>query len=167
MVTDPKIAPRPEQPYASIRTLVTMDEFGSVIQPLHSEVMQWLKQQGIAPTGAPFIRYNVIDMAAKLDVEMGWPTEKLLTGTDRITTDVLPAGNYAALLYTGHYDGLYDANRVLIEWGRDNHIEWDGSTSPKGDVFAGRVENYITDPGEEPDSSKWETEVAIKVADKK
>jgi hypothetical protein len=28
------------------------------------------------------------------------------------------------------------------------------------------VEFYLTDPDDEPDMSKWETEVAIKLADK-
>ena len=170
MVTDPKIDTRKEQPYASIRTLVSMSELGSGIIPqLHGEVMGWLRQQGLSPSGAPFLKYNLINMAGKMDLEMGWPTEKVLKGNERITTGTLPAGKYASVLYTGPYEGpgLMDANRVLIEWGRDNNIQWDGDTSEKGDTFVARYETYFTDPGEEPDSSKWETEVAIKVADKK
>ncbi len=168
MVTDPKIDTRKEQPYAAVRTQVTMQELGSGIVPqLHDEVMSWLKQQGISPAGAPIIRYILIDMASKLDLEMAWPTERVLSGNNRITTGTLPAGKYASVLYTGPYEGpgLMDANRVLIEWARDKGIEWDGSTSDKGDVFTSRLETYITDPGKEPDASKWETEVAIKIAD--
>ena len=28
-----------------------------------------------------------------------------------------------------------------------------------------RIENYLTDPAKEPDSAKWETELAFKLAD--
>jgi hypothetical protein len=35
----------------------------------------------------------------------------------------------------------------------------------KGDAFASRVEFYLTDPDDEPNMSKWQTEVAIKLAD--
>ncbi len=169
MVTEPKIDSRKEQPYASIRTQATIPELDTGIIPqLHGEVMGWLRQQGLSSSGAPFLRYNVINMMDKLDLEMAWPTERVLKGNDRITTGVLPAGEYASVLYTGPYEGpgLMDANRVLIEWGRDKGIKWDGGTSDMGDTFAARFETYFTDPGVEPDPTKWETEVAIKVADK-
>jgi effector-binding domain-containing protein len=169
MVTDPKIDTRKEQPYVSIRTQVGVAELGPAIPQLLGEVAGWLGQQGLSPSGAPFLKYNLINMMDKLDLEMGWPTEKVLKGNERITTGTLPAGKYASVVYTGPFEGpgLMDANRVLIEWGRDNNIQWDGSTSDKGDTFAARYETYFTDPNVEPDSSKWETEVAIKVADKK
>lgn len=168
MVTDPKIDSRKEQPYASIRTKVSMAELGSGIIPqLHGEVMGWLKAQGASPAGVPLIIYRAINMNDKLDLEMAWPTASVLKGNERITTGSLPAGKYGSVLYTGPYEGpgLMDANRVLIEWAREKGIEWDGGTGPNGDTFAARYENYITDPGEEPDPNKWETEVAIKMAD--
>lgn len=167
MITKPKLENRTEQPYVGIRTQVTMQEFGSgVIPRLHGEVMAWLKKQGAAPSGAPFIRYHAIDMADKLDVEMGWPVASPLSGDGRINADILPAGRYASVLYTGDYSGLMEANRVLVEWAKENGIAWDRWDSPQGDTFRSRFETYITDPGEEPDPTKWETEVAIKLADK-
>jgi effector-binding domain-containing protein len=166
MVTEPKIDTRNAQPYAAVRTQVTMSELGSGIIPqLHGEVMGWLKAQGHSSSGAPILRYRAINMTDKLDLEMAWPTERVLTGNDRITTGELPAGRYGSVLYTGPYDGLMDANRILIEWAKEKGIEWDGGTSDKGDTFASRIETYITDPGEEPDPNKWKTEVAIKIAD--
>jgi hypothetical protein len=35
----------------------------------------------------------------------------------------------------------------------------------RGDAFGGRVEFYPTDPEEEPDPSKWQTDVAFRLAD--
>jgi effector-binding domain-containing protein len=165
MITGPKIEAKPELPYMSIRTDAAPSELPTVIPQLHGEVMQWLKQQGASPSGAPFIRYNCIDMSAKLDIELGWPVAAPMQGNGRVISGTLPSGNYATLLYTGDYSGLMDANRVLVEWAQKNGVNWDRWDSPKGDAFRSRYELYITDPGDEPDPAKWETEVAIKVAD--
>ena len=71
MITEPKLEERPAQPYVARRTQVPMQELGTVIPQLHSEVYAWLRKQGIAPAGAPFIRYRVIDMPGRLDIEFG------------------------------------------------------------------------------------------------
>jgi effector-binding domain-containing protein len=165
MVTEPKLEERPMQHYMGIRTLAALPELSTVIPQLHSEVMKWLQQQGISPNGAPFIRYHVINMETKLDIEMGWPIANPLSGEGRITAGVIPAGRYATVLYTGDYSGLMEANRVLIDWAKDSGIQWDRWDDPNGDAFRSRLEFYITDPGNEPDPSKWETEVTIMLAD--
>lgn len=168
MITEPKLENRIDQHYIAIRTQVTMQELGTgVIPQLHREVRAWLENQGLAPTGAPFIRYRVINMMEKLDIEMGWPVANALSGNDRICADVLPAGRYASLVYIGPYegDGLIKANAALLDWGSQQGITWDRWQDEHGDGFGGRLESYLKDPGNEPDSTKWETEVAIRLAD--
>ncbi len=166
MVTEPALVDREEVPYMGIRTQVTMQELGTgVIPQLHSEVMAYLQKQGVAPAGAPFIRYWVINMPGNLDIELGWPIESALPSDGRISAGALPAGRYASLIYTGHYSGLMDANRVLIEWAKQNDIVWDCRETTAGDAFGARYESYITDPGNEPDPAKWETELAIRLSD--
>ncbi len=165
MVTEPKLDDRAALPYVSIRIRAAMHELSTVIPQLHDEVMEWLQKQGLSPSGAPFVRYRVINMADKLDIEMGWPVATPMTGDGRIQADTLPAGRYASVLYTGDYSGLMEANRVLVDWAKENGIAWDRWDDEHGDAFRSRYESYITDPGNEPDSSKWETEVAIKLAD--
>ena len=44
-------------------------------------------------------------------------------------------------------------------------IKWDAWDAEHGHAFRSRVEVFITDPADEPDMAKWETEVAIKLAD--
>ena len=164
MIIGPKLEERVAQPYAGIRTVVAMSELPTVIPQLHSEIYGWLKKREIEPYGPPLIRYLVIDMAGKLDIELGVPVQEAINGDGRVAASVLPAGQYASLIYIGDYAELMDANRVLIEWGAKNGLVWDSSTGEDGDVFVSRFENYIVDPGNEPnDPSKWETEVAIKV----
>ena len=128
MITEPKVEHRSEQPYVAIRTQVTLRELGrGLVSRLFSEVHAWLEKQGAAPTDAPFIRYLVIDMQTKLDIELGWPVAHPLSGTERISAGVLPAGRYASLVSIGPYKGkaLMKANGTLIDWGTEHGIVWD------------------------------------------
>jgi effector-binding domain-containing protein len=165
MFTEPKVEDRPEQHYAGIRTQATMDELGSGIIPqLHGETMAWLRARGLAPSGAPFLRYHVIDMACNLDIEMAWPVDAAITGDGRVNAGTLPAGRYASLIYTGIANGVA-GNGALLDWIQEQGLKVDSWSTPQGDAFRSRVEFEITDPADEPDMAKWETEVAMKLAD--
>jgi effector-binding domain-containing protein len=164
MITEPKLEDRKEQPYVGIRTLATIPELPTVIPQLHSEVIAWLGKQGLSPSGAPFIRYHVINMESKMDIELGWPVASALSGDGRISGGVLPAGRYATLVYTGIMNGM-KANKALLDWGAEKGLVWDIYEAENGDGFGARLECYLTDPKDEPDLAKWETEVAIRLAD--
>jgi len=163
--TEPKLDDRTEQPYMGIRTQVPMRERGSGLIPqLHGEVMTYLKKQGVAPAGAPFIRYWVINMPGKMDIELGWPVASALPGDDRVAAAALPAGRYASLIYIGIKNGVA-GNKALLDWGAQQGLEWDNWSTDAGDAFGSRYETFLTDPADEPDLAKWETEVAIRLAD--
>jgi effector-binding domain-containing protein len=166
MITEPKIEDRNEQPYVGIRTQVTMQEIGKVLPPLWGEVYGWLASKGLKPAGAPLWRYRVIDMAAKMEIDVGVPVATAVTGDNRITADILPAGRYATLIYTGPYEGLMPATGDLLDWAENKGIVWDKwPAGPKGEGWRARIENYLTDPTKEANPAKWETELAFKLAD--
>lgn len=164
MITEPKLEERPAQPYVARRTQVTMQELGTVIPQLHATVYAWLRRQGIAPAGAPFIRYRVIDMRAKLDIELGVPIEQAVGSDGPIVADRLPAGRYATLIYTDVARGI-EANKALLDWGAQQGLVWDSWADSNGDAFGARLETYLTDPQDEPDMTQWAQEVAIRLAD--
>jgi effector-binding domain-containing protein len=164
MITEPKLEDRPAQPYVARRTQVPMQELGTVIPQLHSEVYAWLRRQGIAPAGAPFIRYRVIDMPGRLDIELGVPIAEAVSSDDPILADTLPAGRYATLIYTDVRRGV-EGNAALLDWGARQGLKWDSWTTENGDGFGARLESYLTEPRDEPDIAKWEQEVAIRLAD--
>lgn len=167
MISEPQLRDRPTQHYVGIRTLASLPELPEVIPGNHRKVYAWLNQHGIAPAGPPFIRYHVINMATKLDIELGVPVASRVSGSGEVRPGELPAGRYGSLVYTGPYagDGLMRANAALLDWGAQQGLRWDRFDDPNGDGFAVRYETYFTDPGEEPDPAKWETEVAIRVSD--
>src|ERR1700759_2904270 len=114
MITEPKIEYRSEQPYVGLRAQVTMQELGQLLPPLWGEVYGWLASKGLKPAGAPLWRYRVIDMAAKLEIDVGVPVATPVTGDNRITADPLPAGRYATIVDTGPYEGLLHATAELL-----------------------------------------------------
>jgi effector-binding domain-containing protein len=104
-------------------------------------------------------------MARELEIDVGVPVAIPLTGDERIVTDILPAGKYATLIHTGHFDQLIEANKALQEWGKCNEIEWQKSEGKHGSVWASRLEIYLTNPATEADTQKWQTEIAYLVDD--
>jgi effector-binding domain-containing protein len=164
MLGEPAIVPRADQPYVAIRSRVTLQDLGRVLPPLHPEVFGWLGARGIAPAGAPFWKYNVIDMARQLEVEVGVPVAAVLAGDDRVLAGVLPDGQYATVRYTGHPDGLFGATKALLDWAAGQHLTWDVTETAEGDAWAARLEIYETDPAREPDMDRWVTQLAFKLA---
>ena len=165
MISEPTIQDRTEQPYVAIRARAQMRELDRVIAQLLGEVGAWLGQHGVAPAGAPFVRYLVVDMEGDLDIEVGFPVASASDGSGRVTAGVLPGGRYASIIHTGHYDGVRGANMALIDWAARQGLVWDTRPAEHGQGFSARLETYHTDPAREPDPAKWETEVAIRLAD--
>jgi effector-binding domain-containing protein len=162
-ISEPKLEDRMEQPYMGIRTQVPMQELPVVIPQLLDEVFAWLGKQGVAPAGAPIIRYHIINMESKLDIALGVPVASPLSGDSRVKASVLPAGRYASLVYTGVKNGI-EGNKALLEWGAAQGIQWDRWDDENGDAFGGRVEHLIDGPEDDPDPANWKTEVAIRLA---
>jgi effector-binding domain-containing protein len=164
MLSEPRLDDRPDQHYVAERTRVSMQDFASAIDRAYPRVFTWLQEHDLAPAGAPIIRYRAIDMPTYLDVDIGVPVAELPAIDGGLTGDTLPAGRYASLVYTGHYDGLVDATGALLDWGREQGLQWDRWPVDDGEAWGGRYETYRTDPRAEPDPSRWETEVAIRLA---
>ena len=64
-----------------------MQELGKVLPPLWGEVYRWLASKGLKPAGAPLWRYRVIDMAAKLEIDVAVPVAAAVIGDNRVIAD--------------------------------------------------------------------------------
>ena len=167
-ITEPKLEDRKVQHYVGIRSHVLMKELPDVIPQHIDEVIEWLAQQGVEPDGPPLLRYHACPTIpgpdAELEISVGWPVAVTLVGNRRITADILPAGRYASLIYSGVENGI-KGNAALIEWANAQGLQWDRWDAANGDAFAGRVEYMLDGPEDDPDPANWNTEVAIKLAD--
>jgi effector-binding domain-containing protein len=163
MSSAPEIVTRSEQPYVAIRGRVSMSGLGPFAVRT-GEVFAWLGARGLAPAGAPILKYNVIDMARQLEVEAGVPVAAAVDGDGEIIAGVLPAGRYATLTHVGHPSELVGATGALLDWGASQGLTWDMSRDGDEERWGSRLEFYLTDPAEEPDMSKWETQLAFRLA---
>lgn len=154
---------RPDEPYMGIRTRTPFKGMFTVVDKhLFKELRAWMKEEGIEPAGAPFLRYHVIDMDGEMDIEVGIPVASVVKGNGRVCPGVLPRGRYANLIYINNG---YTGNGALTRWGIENGLTFDQWDAPKGTAFRSRYERYLTDPKIQPLKTKWEVEVAIKLAD--
>lgn len=165
MSREPQIQARAAQHYAAIPMTVTMDSLSGAVDEGFPELFGELAGQGIAPAGPPFIRYLVIDMAVALRIELGVPAAAPVTASGRIRPGTLPEGRYAVLRHTGPYDGLAASNAALLRWADEHAITFDTSDTAEGLAWRGRAEHYLTDPSQEPDPGRWETDVAYLIRD--
>lgn len=165
LIGEPEIMRREQQPYAAIRSLVTMDQIGDVLPGLHPEVTSWLRARGVEKAGAPFFKFNVVDMDHELEVEVGFPIASTTEADDRVGVGTLPAGNYLIGHHKGHPQELEGATAELLEWAQHQNLKFALTFSDGEERWTARLENYYSDPHIEPDMNQWETELAFLLAD--
>ena len=162
ITTEPHLELQAAKPYVGIAASVPVAELPRELPELFAEVFSWLSQRGLEPHGPPLIRYLVTDMQRPLAIEVGVLVGSSdVEGDDRVKAGLVPAGRYATLVHTGDYAGLFDANAALLEWAKASSIEFETSFRGADEVWAGRFEFYLTDPAQEKNPEKWETEVAF------
>lgn len=157
----PKIETRPKQIYMGIRFIAPFKGMSKEIRRNADQLNSWIAEREIETYGLPFLRYHVIDMHGFMDLSYCIPVNKALPDDGQVKADFIPAGQYAHLIYSG---GGISGNRALIEWVRAQGLDFDRWDTDKGDNFRGRYETFLTDPKIEPRKSKWQIEVAIKLA---
>jgi effector-binding domain-containing protein len=137
-----------ETPAMTITTTAKMEEVGTILADVLPAVFNHVFGLGGATVGMPFARYRD-NGDGTFVIEGGAAVVEHVDETDRIKATTLPAGPAAKLVHVGPYEGLPTAHATIDKWLADTGRE------AAGDPW----EVYATDPGEEPDSSKWVTEV--------
>ncbi|MGN9836700.1 GyrI-like domain-containing protein [Nonomuraea sp. H19] len=161
----PEIVEFPERPYVGIRKTITMTSFNLVGDRL-GEIIGWLVQRGAYPAGAPFFRYDSIDMAGdRLVVQAGVPVATPVEGEGEIFAGTLPAGRYVTVSHHGHPDQLMGVTDAMLKWAADQGLTWDMTSEEGGTEHWGcRLELYNTNPAEEPDLNNWDTDLQFRLA---
>lgn len=141
------------QPILGVRTTSTMDQLTGLIGSLFGEVYAYIHECGRQPAGMPFSRYHSMD-GNTVDVECGMPVAPALDGRGRVQAGELPAGTVATVTHMGPYDDLPQTWAELTQWMESQGLQ------PTGSPW----EVYVTDPGAEPDQSKWRTDIFFPVS---
>lgn len=164
MNAGPELAERAAQSYAGISGTATMASIGAIADRI-PEIFGWLAARGVAPAGPPFLRYNVIDMPRELEIEAGVPIAASTEDGGDIQVRTLPAGRYAVMTHIGEPATLAAATQALLDWAAARDLTWDMSDTPAGQRWGCRMEIYLTDPSEQPDMTRWRTQLAFRLAD--
>ena len=161
IIDGPSIAAKPDQGCLGIRLVTPFRGMFAVRDRLMEELYSWADRRAIS-YGHTFFRLHVVDMGGLMDVEVGVITDEAVDGHGRVRAGVLPAGRYATLTYVNHGRR---ANGLLRDWINEQGLELDYAPSPDGERFGCRYEAYLTDPRSERMKTRWQIELAFRLAD--
>lgn len=138
----------PPQKALVIRTRVASSALAAELAKLFPEVFQYALDSQAGVDGMPFTRY-LSWSGTEIEIEAGMPVTRTVSGNGRVRPVELPGGSHVVATHLGPYDDLPAVHEAVKAWLREN------GKSASDPLW----EEYVTDPGDEPDSSKWETRV--------
>jgi len=165
MLTEPTIEYRSEQPYASIRKRVAMQDIPKELPALIPEILQWVEKKHLKQEGPVFFRYLSMEKGNMMETEVGVPLSEFPQGDERVKAGSFPSGKYLTARHTGPYHELPKSHMAMDSYAKQHDLKEGRVTGEKGQVWGTRAELYITDPDEVKDSSKWETELLLLLED--
>jgi len=127
------------QPVLSVRTKSAVQDLPQVLGKYYGAIAQYLGELGENPAGPPYVAYYNKDMQ-NLDIEIGFPVSKNLTGKEDIKMSEIPSGRFASCLYTGPYNEIEPAYNELTNWIEEKGYESTGVA----------YEIYLNDPSQTP-----------------
>jgi effector-binding domain-containing protein len=127
------------QPVLSIHARTAIAGLPELMGRSFGAVAQYLSDLGESPAGPPYVAYYNMDMS-DLQVELGFPVERALTGRGEIQAGNFAAGWQASLVYTGPYPKIGPAYEALTEFVKANGYE------PSGVA----IEFYLNSPMDTP-----------------
>ncbi|NIW78673.1 MAG: hypothetical protein GWN16_04075 [Calditrichae bacterium] len=139
----------PQKHYAVIRDEVPIPHIADFFTASFATIGKTLQMKHMKVTGPPCgLYYSWNEQQMKTEMAAALPVRGKVN-TDQVKTVTLPASKAYSVNYYGPYEQSMFAHKAL-----DLYIARNGMTM-KSPV----IEEYITDPGQEPDSTKWLTKI--------
>jgi effector-binding domain-containing protein len=129
-----------EQPVLSVKKVTSVTNLPQEIGSAYHIIMDYLAELGEQPVDVPFTAYYNMDME-NLEVEMGFPVGKKITGKGEVISNVIPAGKKVTCLYKGPYKDMVPTYEAINKFITDNGYK------PSGVVY----EYYFNSPMEVPE----------------
>jgi len=137
---------------ATIRNKVNSGEIGEIMGKSYGEIQAFLAKNRAKQSGSPMAITLAWD-SLSWDFEAAIPIDKEIKGNDKIVIKKSYEGKTIWVTYTGPYESTYQAYTDLDQYMKEKGLTQAG----------GPWEVYVTDPGTEPDSTKWVTEIYFPV----
>lgn len=141
--------PSEEQYFVGIRRTIKQEDVAAFYAEVFPKVLAAAQKSGVQITGAPSsLTYLWDDSTKTADIAAVFPIAKAQK-IDTFSLFAIQAGNRLLLDYYGHYDSIDVA-----------HLAMEDYMKLKGlDLTPPCIEQYVTDPASEPDTSKWLTKL--------
>jgi len=129
-------------------------DIGNKMGEMFGELMTFQAKAKLEQTGAPLSMYHKWDEVNQFTVfENCLPVNKEVAGKGRVQYKVLPSMKVVMGTHFGAYDKTMYMYMAMDEYIKDFKLEQIG----------GPIEEYVTDPMMEPDTSKWQTNIYFPV----
>lgn len=142
---------RPATTYCGVRQVVKWVDMEAFFGASFGKVAQAVGQAGLKLGGAPTgLFYNWDEANKRADMMAAMPVAADSTvKVDGLTVVTVPAGKVLMIAYRGNYDKTQEAHNAIGDMMKANGLELRDAV----------IEEYITDPGQEPDTAKWLTNI--------
>jgi effector-binding domain-containing protein len=148
MDIDIEVKELPAQHVLTIRERATAKGLGAAMRGLYPVIATYLEKRGIQPAGPSFALFHSYG-GEETDFEAGLPVAESVEGEGRIRASELPGGPAAVVTHIGPYETIGPVHEAL-----------DAFVHGRGSDHAGPSrEVYRSGPADEPDSSRWRTDV--------
>ncbi len=128
----------------------TLDMISDKLEEMFGKLMQALGPKPHEMMGGmPFAIYHKWDPQGMIHIEAGIPVMDEFESTAEVRYGEIEAGNTVMAIHMGAYDKAETAHKAI-----DAYIEANGK-----ELRGAPWEVYANDPEEEPDTSKWITEI--------
>ncbi|HOY48271.1 MAG TPA: GyrI-like domain-containing protein [Flavobacteriales bacterium] len=139
--------------YLAIHDTASVATIGNKMGAAFGEIEAAIKNQKLEMAGAPFALYYT-DSQTNFDFDMGIPVSKSGKAVGRIKPGKMKPGKTVVAIYQGPYENTWKGSEAVMNYLKEH---------PKLSIAGPMYESYVSDPGMEPDSTKWITNVVFPV----
>lgn len=148
--------PQTEQYFVGVRRTIKQSELTAFYGEVFPLVMAAAQKSGVQITGMPSsLTYMWDDSTKTADIAAVFPIAKAQK-VDTFTVFTMRASNSLAIDFYGLYDSIGIAHQAMEDYMKLKTLE----------MMPPCIEQYVTDPAAEPDTSKWLTKLTYFVQPK-
>ena len=106
---------QPEQHVLSIRETIHFNDFSVIAKQSFGEIMAYAAFSHLLLSDGPFVCYHNADLE-NLDVEMGFPVARSVSGNDPIVGHTIPAQKAVSGIFLGPYTDTDPLMMEIMNW---------------------------------------------------
>lgn len=136
----------------SLKDSVPMDIWQEKFGAMMGELATFVEDKKLTMTAPPrcyYHEWNTKDGYTIMEVAFPISLDAKVKGNDRIAVKDMEAGIAAMAIHTGSYENMEREHYAIDEWATENNRQ----------IIGPPWEVYMADPMNEPDTSKWRTDI--------